>query len=524
MNSPSPLAALQAQAAAALQSGDLRAAEAASLRLLQANPLDSQANLVMAGVLAQRDRHRLACAAALRAAERMGPQTLPHIAAVTLRLIATGEYERALQVIRKVDPRRVPVAPLLVEFSQQLSLLEEHALALQYMDAALALGLQAESIGFLRGNLLKFLGRLDEAAESYERSLAINPGYAYAHWALAYLGLPGDTLARAQRVRGALASMPPGHADRPYLHYALFKELDAAGDVGAAWSALEDGARLRRAQVQYDAGLEGRLFDALAAATGPGFLDDATAVDAGVPVPVFVLGLPRTGTTLLERILGGSGQVALCGELNDFRMQLKWSVDHHSLGFLDEATIARLPGVDFAELGRRYLSHVAWRAPGAQHFSDKNPGNFMLTGLILKALPQARIVHLRREPMDACFSNLKELFAANAHPYSYDLADLAAHHGHYARLMAHWHAIAPGRILDVRYEDLVTEPEAQARRVMQFCGLDYRDGQTRVEANAAPVSTASSAQVRQPIHARNVGGWRRYAPQLEPLRRLLETG
>jgi hypothetical protein len=214
--------------------------------------------------------------------------------------------------------------------------------------------------------------------------------------------------------------------------------------------------------------------------------------------------------------------VTLCGELNDFRMQLKWSVDHHSLGFIDEATIARLPGVDFDELGRRYLSHVAWRAPGARHFSDKNPGNFRLAGLILKALPQARIVHLRREPMDACFSNLKELFAANAHPYSYAFEDLASHHGHYSRLMAHWHALAPGRILDVRYEDLVTEPEAQARRVMGFCGLDYREGQTRVESNATPVSTASSAQVRQPIHARNVGGWRKYAPQLEPLRRLLE--
>jgi tetratricopeptide (TPR) repeat protein len=522
MSVPPSTAQLQQQVAAALQAGDLRTAESASRSLLRMEPYNSQAHLAMAGVHAQRDRQRLACDSALRAAERMGPQALPHIAAVTLRLIAVGEYGRALEVIRRIEPRRVPVAPLLVEFSQQLSLLEEHGPALEFMDAALALGLRAESVGFLRGNLLKFLGRLEEAARDYESSLAINPHYAYAHWALAYLGLPGDHLARATRVRMALAATSVGHPDRAYLHYALFKELDAAGDAEGAWQALALGAAARKAQVRYDGEAEARMFARLAEATPPGFLDAAPARE-GEPVPVFVLGLPRTGTTLLERILGGSGQVTLCGELNDFRMQLKWCVDHHSLGFLDEATIERLPNVDFAELGRRYLSHVAWRAPGARHFSDKNPGNFMLAGLILKALPQARIVHLRREPMDACFSNLKELFAANAHPYSYDLDDLAAHHRNYSRLMAHWHALAPGRILDVRYEDLVTQPEAEARRVMAFCGLEYAPEQIRVEAHAAPVSTASSAQVRQPIHARNVGGWRRYAAPLEPLRRRLEA-
>lgn len=521
MPDPAALAPLQDQLAAALQAGDLRSAESNGRNLLRMDPDNSQAHLALAAINMQRDRYRLACENALRAAQRMGPQGLPHIAAVTLRLIAVGEYGRALEVIRKVDPKRVPVAGMLVEFSQQLSLLEEHALALEYMDAALALGLRAESIGFLRGNLLKFLGRLDEAARDYESSLAINPNFAYAHWALAYLGRPGDTPARVARIRAALAATRADHPDRAYLQYALFKELDGAGEVDAAWRALAEGARLRRTQVQYDGAAEARLFAALAQATPPGFLDGAAPVDDGAPVPVFVLGLPRTGTTLLERILGGSGQVQLCGELNDFRMQLKWCVDHHSLGFVDEVTTARLPGVDFAELGRRYLSHVAWRAPGARHFSDKNPGNFMLAGLILKALPQARIVHLRREPMDACFSNLKELFAANAHAYSYDFADLAAHHRNYSALMAHWHALAPGRILDVRYEDLVTEPEAQARRVMAFCGLEYRPEQIRIEGHAAPVSTASSAQVRQPIHARNVGGWRRYAEPLEPLRRLL---
>jgi hypothetical protein len=247
-------------------------------------------------------------------------------------------------------------------------------------------------------------------------------------------------------------------------------------------------------------------------------------VELDARTPVFVLGMPRTGTTLLERVLGGHDKVALCGELNDFRMQYKWASDHFCLGFFDAPAVDRVGGVDYRELGRRYLQHVAWRLPaGASHFTDKNPGNYMMAGLILRALPQARVIHLRRNPMDACFSNLKVLFGSNAHPYSYDFHDLATHYNNYSRLMSHWHELAPGRILDVNYEDLVREPEAQARRVMAFCGLGYEPSQIRVESHAAPVSTASSSQVRQPIHTRNIGGWRSYAEGLAPLQSLLEA-
>ncbi len=520
MSSVPNVAPLLQQANTSLQSGALRSAEEACREVLALDPLNSQAHLMLAGIVGQRDQHRLACEHALRASQKMGPQTPQHIAAVTLRLIAVGEYERAMQVIRKIDPQRLPLASVLVEFSQQLSLMEEHADALRYLDAAMAMGIRAESLGYLRGNLLKFLGRMDEAAEEYERSLAVNPDYAFAHWALAYLGVPGDSRARAGRVRKSLEASAASNPDLPYLQYALFKELDASGETDAAWSALEAGAIARRAQISYHGGEEAALFERLAQATVPGFVTTASANES-TKVPIFVLGLPRTGTTLLERILGGHPEVTLCGELNDFRMQLKWATDHHSLGFLDNTCVDRISEVDYAELGARYLGHVAWRAPATNFFSDKNPGNFMLAGLILKALPQARIVHLRRNPMDSCFSNMKELFAANSHPYSYSFEDLAAHFRNYSRLMSHWHRVAPGRILDVSYEDLVSEPETQARRVMDYCGLAYDAAQIRVESNAAPVSTASSVQVRQPIHTRNIGGWKRYESQLAPLKALL---
>lgn len=517
----SPASAAWQQAERLYNAGDFDAALHAGERVLGIDPLHSATHLMLTNLRSHRDEYRLATRHALQAAEKMGMQPLQHIAAVTLRLITMGEYERAFVTIRKIDPMVVKAPAFLVEFAQQLSLMEQHEDALRYLDAAILHGIQADSVSYIRGNYLKFIGRLDEAAAEYERALAINPHFAYAHWALAYLGTRSDPIPRIDRIRRSLAAIPDGHPDHAYMQYALFKELDGIDATQEAWPALAAGAASKRRRVDYDAGTEAALFDRLIAACDAGFLRNAT-IDPSAKVPVFVLGMPRTGTTLLERILGGNRDVTLCGELNDFRMQFKWSSDHHCLGYIDEKGIARLGGIDFAELGQRYLQHVAWRVPSTHHFSDKNPGNFILAGLILRALPQARIVHLRRNPMDSCFSNLKELFAANAHPYSYSFADLAAHYRNYSRLMQHWHAIAPGRILDVHYEDMVSDPETQARQVMDYCGLAYRPEQIKVESSALPVSTASSAQVRQPIHRRNIGGWKRYAEALAPLEQLLE--
>ena len=505
------------------QAGALEPARDACLRVLATDSLHSGAHLMLANISSSLGMHQLATAHALRAAQRMGRQTLKHVAAVALKLISVGEYGSAVTLVRKIDPDRVPSPSSLAEFSQQLSLLEQHDDALRYMDAAISQGLDSDWVHYVHGNYLKFVGRLDAAADAYERSLALNPDFSFSHHALAYLGRGGGSMSRVDRIRKSILSVGPGFRDAAYLQYALFKELDDLGDTTSAWSALESGFRDKRGHVNHSAREETAVFDAVIAATATGF--DAPGLErTGAITPVFVLGMPRTGTTLLERVLGGHARVALCGELNDFRMQFKWISDYHCLGFFDAAATSRIPGADYALLGQRYLDQVAWRIPaGASHFTDKNPGNFMMAGLILRALPQARVIHLKRNAMDSCFSNLKELFGSNAHPYSYDFSDLATHYRNYSRLMAHWHQVNPGRILDVNYEDLVSDPDRTARRITEYCGLDYQPAQIRVESNAAPVSTASSAQVRQPIHTRNIGGWRRYERQLAPLQALLES-
>jgi hypothetical protein len=288
------------------------------------------------------------------------------------------------------------------------------------------------------------------------------PGAAYghAHWSAAQFGRKDGGLSRIERMRAALQEDGLSNEDITYLHFGLFKELDTLDDTDAAWDALVSGARARRSVTNHDASRETAAFDALIAATPASYLEQVADVPRDA-TPIFVVGMPRTGTTLLERILGNHPQIETCGELNDFRQQMQWANNRRTSLTLDVDVGPFVAGLDANVLGKRYLAKTKWLTRGKAFYSDKHPLNMLWCGPILKALPHAKIIHLRRNPMDSCFSNLKELFAPEYYPYSYALDELAAHYRNYNRLMQHWHAIAPGRILDVRYEDLVMHPSTR---------------------------------------------------------------
>jgi hypothetical protein len=237
--------------------------------------------------------------------------------------------------------------------------------------------------------------------------------------------------------------------------------------------------------------------------------------------PIFIVGLPRTGSTLLERILGAHPMVAEAGELHDFIWEMRWVADLVGGPQLDLALADAAEAIDFCELGQRYLSKTQWRVRDTAFFTDKMPTNFLNVGYILAALPNARILHTVRDPMDTCFSNLKEYFAGGF-TYSYDQEDVADYYSLYRRLMEHWHAAYPGRIHDVSYERLVADPLRVTSEVLDFCGLPQPEGGIPLEGRAGIVATASAVQVRQSIHARSVGQWRRYERYLGPLKARLE--
>lgn len=504
----------------AFAGGDAGAARSAYERLVAREPRHVGGWLRLSALATGSGRHRDSVAAALHAAAAV-PTTPALRLPVASRLLDVGESQpaRALfdaAIAGALDPERAAEAAFVAHR------LEDHAAAAALAAQALRAQPRDPALLALLGTALTFCGRLDQAERVLEDCIRAAPGLGSAHWTLSKLRRwsPQDNhVARLQRLAAALAEADPA---APYVHYALFKELEDCGRHAEAWAALERGCAARRRHLRYDADAERRLFAQLAARCDAGFLARQAPAGDG-PVPIFIVGQPRSGTTLLERILGAHTQVRDAGELHDFPFQLAWACDHQAPAMLDERMVAAAGGLDYAALGSRYLGHSQWRAGGRGFYTDKLPRNFMQLGFIHKALPSARILHMVRDPMDTCFSNLKELFGA-AYPHSYNQADMAGHYRHYAGLMRHWRQLLPDRFLDVSYEALVADPERVARQVLAFCGLEWEPGCVAIEARRDASSTASTVQVREPIHARNVAQWRRYAAQLEPLRRLLGEG
>jgi tetratricopeptide (TPR) repeat protein len=365
---------------------------------------------------------------------------------------------------------------------------------------------------------LTALGRIAEAEALLDRVIALDPHDADAWQNRSTLRRQTPEANHVAGLLEAVEQVRPGPAEVA-LCYALAKELEDLGDPDHSFAWLKRGADRRRSLLSY------RVEADVAAMAEIARVFDAALFDhppAGCPEvgPVFVMGLPRSGTTLVDRIISSHSGVESLGEINDFALALMRLAG--ATGGKGDM-IRRSADLDPAAQGRAYLDSVAGYGRTRPMFIDKTPVNFLYVGLIARALPNARIIHLRRHPLDSGYALYKTLFRMGC-PYSYDLEDLAAYMLAHGRLMDHWRAVAPGRILDVDYEALVADQETVSRRIIDHCGLDWQDACLTFHENTAPAATASAAQVRQPIHARSVGLWRRYADQLEPLAAALRAG
>ena len=372
------------------------------------------------------------------------------------------------------------------------------------------------------GTALQDQGRLDDAQQAYLKALVLDPSNAalYVNFANSWKFADGDPHLAAMQALEHNDRL--SKTERMQLHFALSKAYADLADHGRAFEHMLQGNALKRSQITYDEPATCALFERICAVFTPTAIKQKEGCGDPSPVPIFVLGMPRSGTTLIEQILASHPLVHGAGELPTFAAvgSTLRSPDGNAIPYPD--FIPALDAAAIRQIGQRYVSELARLAPGAQHVTDKMPSNFFFVGLIHLALPNARVIHVIRDPVDTCISCFSKLFGA-PQDHTYDLAELGRYYRRYAALMAHWRRVLPsGRILDVRYEDVVADLEGQAKRIIAHCGLTWNNQCLSFHRTERVVHTLSARQVRQPIYTSAIGRWRVYEPFLGPL--LAELG
>lgn len=402
------------------------------------------------------------------------------------------------------------------------------------------------------GVVLENQGRLIEAEAAYRRAIALKPDFAEAHNNLGAILKTIGRFAEARVVVEQAVQLVPQNAlhflnltdvrqfsvGDPYLasmeefaenisllpvkqqielHFALAKAYEDVGRCDYFFQQLLAGNALKRQQIPYDETATLAVFERIMEVFTPTLM--RTLQNAGEPssVPLFIVGMPRSGTTLIEQIMASHPQMFGAGELPDLHNAAAGIRPTGEQIFSFPDAMLTVSGAQLGLLGTRYVSEITRLAPTASHVINKMPSNFLYAGLIHLALPNARIIHCVRDPIDTCLSCFSKLFAAGQY-HTYDLAELGRYYRRYQALMEHWRRVLPsGRILDVRYEDVVADLEGQARRIMAHCGLHWDERCLSFHKSARPVRTASAVQVRQPIYKSAIGRWRAYAEFLAPL-------
>lgn len=483
-------------------------------------PRHARTHLLAAQIAWSEDHVRSAARHALDATRALA-DVEPEVICETIdELIRVGEIVAARECLGRAAHTQTTSTQYLLCCADFHSQLHQHAEALALAEQAIHSGATSIEVHFRRAIERLFVGQsILEIERELGDCLNQNPALGGVAYPLSRLRKQTAECNHLDLIDAGLRSVSCGSFDHAALEFARYKELEDLGRYNEAWLALASGNAVMRQLSPWDIGAQNTFVERLQGLCQPERLSKADTSLAG-PQPIFVIGLPRSGTTVLERMLTNHPKVAAAGELVDFHRQLRWVADTRDT--LGDKFLSRLAELDYASLGARYLAQTQWRAQGKPFYVDKLPSNWAHAGFIHGALPQAKVLHVVRDPMDVCFSNFRTYFE-DTYQYSYDFAALASHHRGYKRIMAHWHAIMPDAILDVPYARLVRDPEETLNKVFDFCGIEREPDCIDLLRNPNMVSTLSAAQVRQPLHARGFAEWRQYAGRLDSLRRALDA-
>jgi len=372
------------------------------------------------------------------------------------------------------------------------------------------------------GHVLKAVGRYREAVASYDACIRQLPDFGETYWSLANLKTYRfDDAAVAEMERRVADTGLTVQSEVNFL-FALGKASEDRGDYDRAWGFYRSGNAKQRTEVSYDPVQTETMNDRLVRVFSADFLKSRAGAGLADPAPIFIVGLPRSGSTLLEQMLASHSLVEGTSEL-PYLGRVATSLNRNRAdGINYPEAVPELRPQNFRALGEDYMALAGMhRRSGAPRFIDKNPNNFPNIGFLSLILPDARIIDARRHPLDACLSCYRQLFA-KGQAFTYDLTEIGEYYLQYQRMMDHWRDVLPGRVLTVQYEEVVADFEAQARRLLEFCGLPWEDACLRFYESERPVRTPSSEQVRQPIYDHSVGHWRHYARHLEELIAVIE--
>jgi len=370
------------------------------------------------------------------------------------------------------------------------------------------------------GHMLKTVGKQDESIAAYRRALAVEPTLGEVWWSLANLKTVSFSEEDVAAMDMALTTPGIEPEDAYHLHFALGKAMEERAEHDAAFAHYAKANALRSAELRYDPQLVRTQVDNIIASSTAEFWDARTGQGHDAPDPIFIIGMPRAGSTLIEQILASHSQVEGTMELPDIpAMALREGREGRDSDWI--AALCGLSAQDAERLGAEFIERTRIQRKTAKpFFIDKLPNNWNYVAFIRLILPNAKIIDARRHPLDCCFSNYRQHFA-KGQAFSYDLAHMGQYYADYVRLMAHFDAVQPGYVYRVIHEELLENPEREIRGLLDFLGLPFEDNCLNFHQNTRAVRTASSEQVRRPINRDGVDQWKPYAAHLEPLKRAL---
>ena len=507
------LQALMKRGFAALSNGRFEEAGDCCQQALKIQPDLVQAHFLV-GLVGLEAKDRATAFSAFQSVVRLDKDHAAAWAQLARMYMSEGQVNKADAALRETQRIR-PTDPIVLDLiGMTLSQMGEYGVAKAFFARANTSRPNHPPYMLNLANNLVYHGDTETADVIFHDVIRLLPDSPQAHWALA-----GSTKAENGEHIDQMRALAAKHDNNPraraFYLYGIGKECEDLKRWDEAFEAFSAGAAARRETVEYDEAGEQAMFDYLQENYTREWFDELPEGSPN-PSPIFVLGQPRTGTTLVERIIAAHSQVHSAGELQQFGLALRRLSGYRNPKRFTRELFELAQAADPKKIGNMYLQTSKRMAGDAPRFVDKLPQNYLMIPLILKALPNAKIVHLVRNPMDACFASFKQLFA-DAYLHSYQQGEMARHHARYRKLMDVWRERFPGRFFDISYEETAADLEPNARALMDYLELPWEDACLEFHKQDAAVSTASAVQVREPAHTRSIGRWKKYESGLQEM-------